>query len=116
MIITQRAQHFLKARVLGGDYAGHEVLIPRIDLTPSKEDIPFKFFCRQLPVQLAFAMSINKAQGQSVKHTGIDLRTPVFTHGQLYVALSRSTAAARVKILFPSNESVSDNIVYHEVL
>jgi ATP-dependent exoDNAse (exonuclease V) alpha subunit len=61
-------------------------------------------------------MSINKAQGQSVKYTGMDLRTSVFTHGQLYVGLSRSTSAARVKVLFPSNDPVSENIVYYEVL
>jgi len=34
-------------------------------------------------------MTINKSQGQSVEHVGVDLRTPVFSHGQLYVALSR---------------------------
>jgi ATP-dependent DNA helicase PIF1 len=116
LVITHCAWHFIKARVLGGDHAGYEALIPRIDLSPSQNEFSFKFFRRQLPVQLAFAMSINKAQGQSVKHIGIDLRTPVFTHGQLYVALSRSTAVARVKVLFPSNEPVSENIVYSEVL
>ena len=40
----------------------------------------------------SFAMTINKSQGQSVKHVEIDLHTPVFTHGQLYVALPRATA------------------------
>ena len=46
-------------------------------------------------------MSINKSQGQSVDHVGLDLRNNVFTHGQLYVALSRCTSAQRIKILFP---------------
>jgi len=32
-------------------------------------------------------MTINKAQGQSIINVGIDLRTPIFSHGQLYVAL-----------------------------
>ena len=61
-------------------------------------------------------MSINKSQGQSVKMTGIELRTPVFTHGQLYVALSRSTSGEQVKILFPTDVAESLNIVYPEVL
>ncbi|KIJ10368.1 hypothetical protein PAXINDRAFT_63412 [Paxillus involutus ATCC 200175] len=42
----------------------------------------------QFPVGVGYAMTINKAQGQSVKHVGLDLRSGVFSHGQLYVALS----------------------------
>ncbi|KNZ75904.1 hypothetical protein J132_00917 [Termitomyces sp. J132] len=36
-------------------------------------------------------MTINKSQGQSVKHVGLDLLSGVFSHGQLYVALSQCT-------------------------
>ncbi|KAJ7673893.1 hypothetical protein DFH06DRAFT_1173459 [Mycena polygramma] len=65
--------------------------------------------CRQFPVHLAFSMTINKSQGQSVDNIGLDLRTDVFAHGQLYVALeqsckyallSRCTSRQRVKALF----------------
>ncbi len=70
------------------------------------------------PVRLAFTMSINKAQGQSLKFVGLDLCTPVFTHGQLYVALSRASSGHRIHILFPSDstESIMRNVVYPEVL
>ena len=34
-------------------------------------------------------MTTNKTQGQTLKCVGLDLRQPVFTHGMLYVALSR---------------------------
>ncbi|KAH9854588.1 helicase [Lenzites betulinus] len=65
-------------------------------------------------------MSINKAQGQSVKYVGIDLRIPVFTHGQLYVALSRSTSPSHTHILLPSDtdgqRGITTNIVFPEVL
>jgi ATP-dependent DNA helicase PIF1 len=37
---------------------------------------------------LAFTMTINKAQGETMKIIGIYLLELVFTHGQLYVALS----------------------------
>ncbi|KAI5830322.1 DNA repair and recombination protein PIF1 [Schizophyllum commune Tattone D] len=80
-------------------------------------DFAFKLRRRQFPVRLAFAVSINKSQGQSVRYVGIDLRTPVFSHGQLYVALSRATSQERVKVLLPYNsvEDRSLNIVYSEI-
>ncbi|GFS53904.1 hypothetical protein TNCV_3761401 [Trichonephila clavipes] len=34
-------------------------------------------------------MTINKSQGQTMSVCGLDLRTPCFSHGQLYVACSR---------------------------
>ncbi|KAG5544316.1 hypothetical protein RHGRI_016912 [Rhododendron griersonianum] len=72
---------------------------------------------RQFPVRLAYAPTINKSQGQSVKFIGVDLRTPLFSHGQLYVALSRCTSFDRVNVLLPNNELDSTtNIVYPEVL
>jgi ATP-dependent exoDNAse (exonuclease V) alpha subunit len=33
-------------------------------------------------------MTINKAQGQTMKTIGIYMPEPIFTHGQLYVTLS----------------------------
>lgn len=100
--------------------AAQIALIPRITLSPSDKSIDFAFKLkrRQFPVQLAFAMTINKAQGQSVKHVGIDLRTPVFSHGQLYVALSRATSPHNIKVVLPaeSSEPTTMNIVYPEVL
>ena len=62
-------------------------------------------------------MTVNKSQGQSVKNIGLDLRRGVFTHGQLYVALSRCTSSLRIKVLIESQEIFSTpNIVYPEVL
>jgi len=51
-----------------------------------------------------------------VKYVGVDLETPVFGHGTLYVALSRCTSASRIKILTDSDEPLTRNVVYPEAL
>jgi ATP-dependent exoDNAse (exonuclease V) alpha subunit len=63
-------------------------------------------------------MMINKSQGQSVKHVGLDLRSPVFTHGQFYVAVSRVTSQENIKAIWDEKEAEgkTKNIVYDEVL
>jgi len=105
-------------RILGGGHAGKTVFIPRITLQPSDENIPIPLHQCQFPVCLAFSMSINKSQGQSGANIGLDLHTPVFSHAQLYVALSRCTSGSCIKVLFPDIEDGTKtiNIVYPEVL
>ena len=44
-------------------------------------------------------MTVNKAQGQTIPNVGIYLPEPVFSHGQLYVALSRATTRLNIRIL-----------------
>ncbi|KAF0712143.1 ATP-dependent DNA helicase PIF1-like [Aphis craccivora] len=53
-------------------------------------DLPFSFKRLQFPVKVSFAITINKAQGQTFKYVVVDLRTECFSHGQLYVAFSRT--------------------------
>jgi ATP-dependent DNA helicase PIF1 len=81
--------------------------------------IPFKFQRRQFPVPVSFAMTINKSQGQSLKIVGIYLPTPVFSRGQLYIAISRVTPKEGLKILI-TNEDGEDfdftsNVVYEKI-
>ncbi|PIA52690.1 hypothetical protein AQUCO_01000511v1 [Aquilegia coerulea] len=72
---------------------------------------------RQFSVRLAFAMSINKSQGQSVKFVGIDLRDNVSSHGQLYVALSRCTSSNRISVLLSrEDDNTTTNVGCPEVL
>jgi len=64
-------------------------------------------------------MTINKNQGQSLKNFGIYLMSPVFSHGQLYVAISRVTSKQGLKILIVDgdgeNTITTSNVVYHKV-
>ncbi|KAF0739727.1 ATP-dependent DNA helicase PIF1-like [Aphis craccivora] len=41
------------------------------------------------PIRLAFAMTINKSQGKKMSVCDLNLCTPCFSHGQLYVACSQ---------------------------
>jgi PIF1-like helicase/Helitron helicase-like domain at N-terminus len=118
LILLEVKPRVLKCRILGGKHAGRVVFIPRITLEPSEEQLPIPLSRRQFPVRVAFSMTINKSQGQSVTHVGLDLRSSVFTHGQLYVALSRCTSGDRIKALFPEGSETTStmNVVYPEIL
>lgn len=65
---------------------------------------------------LAFAMTVNKSQGQSVDHVGLDLEHPVSSHGQLYVAFSCCTSASCVYMFNKSAEHKTKNVVFKSVL
>ncbi|EOA29167.1 hypothetical protein CARUB_v10012345mg [Capsella rubella] len=117
--ITQLANHVVQARVITGDRSGEIVLIPNINLTPSDTKLPFKMRRRQFPLSVAFAMTINKSQGQSLERVGLYLPKPVFSHGQLYVALSRVTSKKGLKIIILDKEGKiqkqTTNVVFKEV-
>jgi hypothetical protein len=114
LILVAIKPRVLECRILGGKFAGKTVFIPRTTMdNTSDESLPLSR--HQFPVQLAFVMTINKVQGQSVRIVGLDLRTSVFSHGQLYVAVSRCTSMERIKVLL-QERSKTANIVYPEVL
>jgi len=117
MTLLRTQQRVLEVQIMGGEHNGRIALLPRISLIPSTEEgYTFQFKRKQFPVKLAFAMTIHKAKGQSLRYVAVDLRVPVFAHGQLYVALSRATSANRVKVLLKNNTDYkTENVVYTEI-
>ena len=107
----------LQVAIMGGKFDRKVCLLPRIKLNTCEEDLPFILQRTQFPVRLCYAMTVNKSQGQSLDHVGVDLRTSAFTHGQLYVALSRVTSLNGLTLLPSENTPThTDNIVYSDVL
>ncbi|CAN1750790.1 ATP-dependent DNA helicase PIF1 [Linum perenne] len=103
ILLTHLGEHTLRGLIIGGSFEGTIAIIPR----------------RQYPVRLCYAMTINKSQGQTLEHIGIYLPNPVFSHGQLYVALSRARSVEGVHISIQNDANIPEtstrNIVYKEI-
>lgn len=125
LIIRNFQENFLTCEILSECCRGNLVFIPRVNLSPSDTDYPFVLKRRQFPIIPAFAITINKSQGQSYHYVGILLNEPVFSHGQLYVAFSRSRNPDNIKVYFKEgprqgrlllgDQYFTENIVYPEV-
>ena len=117
MVVTSLRVHCIEVRLLGGDFDGQLRVIPRIKLSSTDDDLNIPLSRKQFPVRLCFTMTINKGQGQSFHTVGLDLRTPVFTHGQFYVAVSRTSSVEGLFILIPEeSQGITLNVNYPEVL
>jgi ATP-dependent DNA helicase PIF1 len=88
-------------------------------MSPSQSPWPFKLLRKQFPIMLSFTMTINKSQGQSLDYLGLYLPRDVFSHGQLYVALSRVKSKEGLKILIHDQSKTpinhTTNVVFKEI-
>jgi ATP-dependent DNA helicase PIF1 len=123
LMCKRLSQRVIEAEILVGQHRGQRVFIPRIPIQPTENGFdPVPFSRRQFPIRPAFAMTINKSQGQTLGTVGLYLPEPVFCHGQLYVALSRCTKITGLHIIvkngnLPGREGTyTRNVVYKNVL
>jgi ATP-dependent DNA helicase PIF1 len=75
--VKQMMNNIIEATILNGKFKEKDVLLPT--------DIPFEFKRLQFPVRFAFAMIINKAQGQLLQVCGLNLENPCFSHEHLSI-------------------------------
>jgi len=117
--VNELGKNVIGATVIIGKNIGLKILISRMDLIPSHKGLAFKFQRRQFPISLCFAMTINKIQGQTLSKVGLYLPRPIFTHGQLYVVVSRVKSEKYLKILILDEDgqqtTSTTNVVYEEV-
>jgi hypothetical protein len=120
LIVRRFTMRVVEVEIITGKRAGNVAFIPRIKFISDNSDLPFTFARKQFPLRLAYAMTINKFQGQTLSHVGLHLVDDVFSHGQLYVAFSRAKALANIKVQLldtvHGRSGLMRNIVYEEAL
>lgn len=108
----------------------HIAFLPRIRFKVKAGKHSFTITRTQFPVRLAYAVTYNKAQSQTLHTVLVDTTHPPFAHGHLYVALSRVRCGTNIRLYIskdqlhpgdtsstetPSGPSVT-NVVYPDVL
>ncbi|XP_019457526.1 PREDICTED: ATP-dependent DNA helicase PIF1-like [Lupinus angustifolius] len=119
LVVTKMANHELEAKIMSGKNIGNITYIPRLSMSPSQSPWSFMLIIRQFPIIVSYAMAINKSQGQSLESVGLYLPRPVFSHGQLYVAVSRVKSKKGLKIWIHDKDGkplkTTTNVIYKEV-
>ena len=100
LIITQVLDRIIIAKIITGTHKGNLMVLHRFKLeaAPRETGLPCSLYRLQFPIRPAMALTIHKAQGQTLTRVGVYLPNPVFTHGQLYIAFSRVTRASGLTV------------------
>jgi hypothetical protein len=107
----------LRCTILSGIHRGQVALIPKMKLLYNRKGIPFTRF--QFPIKLCYAMTIHKAQGQTFDRVGIDFTGTIFTHGLVYVGMSRCSSMENLRLFLTAEQQeqyLLRNIVFTDLL
>ena len=115
LIVRGLYRNIIDAEIATGPLTGQRAFNPRLNMAMSDPFQPFALMRRHFPIRLAFAMSINKAQRQTLARVGIYLPMPCFSNGQVYVAFSRSGSRAMVKICMLTEAAIEAQGLFRPV-
>ncbi|XP_076957764.1 uncharacterized protein LOC143633330 [Bidens hawaiensis] len=116
--VISLSRRVIEAKVVSGTNIGYRTLVSRVSLTPTDKKLLFRLKRRQFSILVCFAMTINKSQGQSLSRVGLYLKDPVFSHGQLYVALSTVKSRDGKLVILDKESKLTNkttNVVYKDI-
>jgi hypothetical protein len=128
VVIVALRQRYVEVRLLSSllnstagissSDANQTFCLPRIVFEFKPSFAPWTVQRRQIFLRLAYATTFNSCQGLTLDRCVLDLRTPVFAHGQLYTSISRVRHRDHIRVFFDSEEEIGSttNIVYRELL
>ncbi|KAI7943397.1 hypothetical protein MJO29_013241 [Puccinia striiformis f. sp. tritici] len=116
MVLTYVGMGSVEGKLVSGPFRGETIMIPKIKLHhKGSMKSGLSFFRHQFPLAPAYAMSINKSQGQTLSCVGIMLKNSCFAHGQLYVALSRVTEKKNLMVCKVDKKDGLINVVHQSI-
>lgn len=80
--------------------SGQLAVLPRINFSvdPETSGLPCTLLRRQYHIIPAYALTVHRVQGQTLRFLGLYFRGDVFCHGMLYTALSRVRSWEAVRV------------------
>ena len=112
--LSSIGRHTVQFEILTGKACGCVDIFTRavFTITPEASGLPFTVIRTQFPIIPAYCLSVHKAQGQSLQRVGLIFESDPFTHGQLYVALSRVAGWHKVFTMF-QGDNIKNHVLRH---
>lgn len=104
MIVRSFTDNLIMCEIISEAARGRMVPVYRMDLVADDPIMPKKFQRTQFPLLPAYAMTVNKSQGQTIQRVGLYITSEFFSHGQAYVAFSRVKSSRDIIVHFADGQ------------